>query len=342
MELREYIPLREYSTFKTGGNARFFISATSVDILKEAIAFANTNKLPWIVLSGGSNVLFDDNGFDGLVIHIHIKGIQLTSGEGDVSTLCVGAGESWDDIVAYAVKNNLWGLENLSGIPGYVGASLVQNIGAYGAEVKDVFVSAQVLDTTLHDVRTVTIHDADFAYRHSMFQDNEHLIITQVTFALTTKGQPQLSYKDLAQSTLTAESSVHEVRDVVLAIRNQKFPSLDTHGTAGSFFKNPHITHAAYARLKERYPLIPGYIEGDLVKVPLAWILDNVLHLKGYTHGHASLYERQPLVMVATRGATTQEILALADEVIKKVFAATAINVVPEVTIITTTHKKKF
>lgn len=340
--MREYISLREYSTFKTGGNARFFVSATSIDVVREAVAFANSKSLPWILLSGGSNVLFDDKGFDGLVIHIQIKGIHLEQGVGDTVLLHAGAAEEWDSLVVYAVDHDLWGLENLSGIPGYVGASLVQNIGAYGAEVKDVFMCAHVLDTKLNEVRTVTIKDADFGYRHSMFQHNEHLVITHVTFKLSTVGTPQLSYKDLAQSVLTAQSSAREVRDTVLTIRANKFPPLTIYGTAGSFFKNPHITHEAYAHLRERYPLIPGYIEGDLVKVPLAWILDNVLNLKGYKQGHASLYERQPLVMVADVGATTHEVLTLADDIIKKVFDVTAITITPEVTIITTSHKKKF
>jgi UDP-N-acetylmuramate dehydrogenase len=336
MKILEHIPLASYTTFKIGGNARYFVCVKNEVEINEAIEFAQDKNIPFFVLGGGSNLLISDNGFSGLVIKNEIKDI-LFEDKGDFNLVTAGAGEIWDELVAKTVERNLWGLENLSLIPGTVGASPVQNIGAYGTEAKDSIESVRVFDPKTKTFKIFSNKDCNFAYRNSVFKNSKHkhLIITSVVFKLSNIPKPNLSYKDLAQKFgVNSKPTISEIRNEVIKIRTGKFPDLTQFGTAGSFWKNPIICKAHFEGLKIKHPNIPCFsvdIKGEYVKVPLAWILDNVLKLKGYSVGKACLFERQPLVLVAEKDTTFKEIDSLAQNVKNKVFDATSIEIEREV-----------
>jgi len=332
MTLRENVPLSSLTTFRIGGAARYVVTCESVEDIQNAIALAHDRVLPWYVLGGGSNVLAPDEGFNGMLLQIAIPGMEFIEEE-DAVRVVVGAGESWDSFVREVATRGLWGVENLAGIPGSVGASPVQNIGAYGAEVSTTIESVQVLDTKDGSQRTYTNKECFFEYRDSVFKKDASLIITQVTFILSRIAIPTISYADItarrdAGATLTTPN---EIGDVVREIRAEKFPDLKKEGTAGSFFENPTITAEHFASLREKYPELPGYPSAKGVKVSLAWILDKTLELRGYTKGSVRLFERQPLVLVAMIGAHESEVDALAQEVTSRVYEATNILIEREV-----------
>lgn len=323
MTIEENVPLAAFTTFRIGGAARFFVRVDSLQELQEAIAFANEKILRVLVLGGGSNMLIDDEGFDGLVIKIDIRGIEILQ-ESEGAELVVGAGESWDELVARTVEEGLWGIENLSGIPGTVGAAPVQNIGAYGSELKDTFVWAEALDVTTQEMVRLDATACAFSYRSSIFKRHAgQYVILRVALRLSKLPNPKLSYKDLTLAFPGAEPTLPEVRGAVLAIRARKFPDLAVEGTAGSFFLNPIVSAEVAATLTKEYPDLPQYAqegsEERSVKISLAWLLDNVLGLKGYSVGGARLFESQPLVVVARAGTSSNDVEALAGEVIEKI-----------------------
>ena len=332
MKQEEHIPLSEHTTFKLGGTARYFFRVKTLDEVREAVDFARQNSLPFFVLGGGSNLLVSDKGFAGVVIKNEMFGLSFKE-EGDDVFVTAGAGENWDNFVATVVNKGLYGLENLSGIPGTVGAAPVQNIGAYGVEVKDSVVWVEALDVRTGGVKSFTAVECGFGYRDSFFKTSEgkNYIITAVTFRLKKNGISNLSYKDLKSYFLSGTKSptIHEVRTAVLEIRRGKFPDLKTTGTAGSFFKNPIIPQAQFDELKKRFPSLPSFpfTRSNLVKVPLAWILDNILHLKGFMNGPVGLHEAQPLVLVHTGGGRAENVSLLARDVVSKLKVATGIEV---------------
>jgi UDP-N-acetylmuramate dehydrogenase len=319
-----------------GGSARYFVAVRSEKEIKEAVAFAEAHGLPVVVLGGGSNVLVSDAGVDAVVMHMQLQGIEHAV-EGDTVMLTVQAGEMLDDVVAHAVEKEWWGLENLSHIPGTVGATPVQNVGAYGVEVKDRIASVRVID--MHTGATVELsNDAcAFAYRNSLFkrEEGKRYIITAVTFALSLEPSPCLSYKDLALAFEGRTPTIQEIRDAVIQIRSGKFPNWHMVGTAGSFFKNPMIAADIYERLHTAHPDVPAYrTDEGMMKVSLGWILDKALGLRGYTEGSVGLYEKQALVLIAQKGATQTEITRFADGVIARVREAIGIDIECEVTMI--------
>lgn len=335
MKIEKDISLAPQTTFRIGGIASYFCEVNSIEDLHEALAFARTKEMPVFVLGGGSNVLFSDTGFAGLVIQMNMKGIKI--GERKESVLVTAqAGEGWDSFVAHTVQQNLWGLENLSLIPGTVGASPVQNIGAYGVEVMNYIHSVQTIDGQSGKERTFSNKECQFSYRYSIFKKPAYkkFIITSVTFELSVKPTPNLSYKDLHQffeAKGIKEPTQREIRDAVIEIRMNKFPNLAEIGTAGSFWKNPIIEKVDYVKLNNLYPGLPSYPFGENVKVSLAWILDHVCNLKGYTLGKARLFEKQPLVIVAESGSSSIEIKALSEAVSGIVEGKTGIRIEPEV-----------
>jgi len=341
MKILENELLAPYTTFKIGGRARFFCVVQTVLELAEATAFASQKNIPFFIVGGGSNLLVSDKGFQGLIIKMEIRGVSFgTSSQENETTsvlVTVGAGENWDRLVAETVEKGLWGLENLSLIPGTVGASPVQNIGAYGVEVGDCIESVTVFDATDRSERTFTHAECQFGYRKSVFKQSEFkkYSITAVTFRLSTKPNPRLEYKDLKEFfTLhhNAHPSQAEIRNAVIAIRTGKFPDLSEIGTAGSFWKNPFISKEHVEKLKTLFPLLPSFAaDGDNVKVPLAYILDAVCGLKGFTQGRVGLFKKQPLVLVAEKGATATEVNQLADEVARIVKEKTDISIEREV-----------
>jgi UDP-N-acetylmuramate dehydrogenase len=328
MIIEENIPLAPLTTFALGGPAHYFVRVQNIDELKESLAFAKAKNIKVLVLGGGSNVLVSDDGFDGLVIKIEITGVKQ-----DDTTLVAGAGESWDALVARAVDEGLWGIENLSGIPGTVGAAPVQNIGAYGAELKDTLAWVEALDTANGAVVRFAGNECGFGYRSSLFKQTPgRYVILRAAFNLKKDGTPNDLYKDLAG---IAGLSLAEIRAKVLAVRAQKFPDLTREGTAGSFFLNPVVSPATAAQLAGRYPGLPQFAAGGGVKLSLAWLLDNALGLKGAMVGGARLFERQPLVIAASRDARARDVRALAEKIKKEVKEQLGIEIEEEVRILT-------
>ncbi len=338
MRFEEHIPLAPRTTFRIGGTSRYFCEPTTEGEVREALSFARERGVPLLVLGGGSNMLVGDGEFLGLVMSMGLRGIRDTV-SGDSVTLEVGAGESWDEFVRFCVDRGYWGAENLSLIPGTVGASPVQNIGAYGVEVKDLVESVSVIDSLTGEGRVLSNAECAFAYRDSVFKSSvgKHLIITSVTFKLSTAPRPNLSYKDLKEyfaARNIPDPSLRDIREATIAVRRSKFPDLNRFGTAGSFWKNPIISADEFARLKAAHPLIPSYPAGERVKVPLAWILDNVCGLKGYAQGKVCLFRNQPLVLTVEFGATAAEVQAFAAHIEAVVLEKTGITIEREVNMV--------
>jgi len=329
MKILENVDLNKKTTMRAGGKAHFFVSVESVDDLKEAVAFAKEKNIPFFILGGGSNVLISDDGFSGLVIEIKIKGIEY-----DGKEVSVGAGENWDEFVSDTLKHDLYGLENLSYIPGTVGASPIQNIGAYGREVSEFIKTVHALNTETLEEEVFSNKDCQFSYRDSFFkkENGKKYIITQVDFELFTSPSINTSYNDLKEYFGSKEVSPREVREVVIEIRKRKLPDPKNIGTVGSFFKNPIIRRDHILKLKEEYPDMPSFdIDEKRVKVLLAWVLDKILDLKGYQVGDVRVHDSQPLAITNVGNATTEEIKKVADEITKKVFEKTKIKIEYEV-----------
>ncbi|OHA46008.1 MAG: UDP-N-acetylenolpyruvoylglucosamine reductase [Candidatus Taylorbacteria bacterium RIFOXYD2_FULL_36_9] len=339
MNIQENISLKYFTTFQIGGRARYFLIAKNEDDLREAFSFVKSRKLPLFVLGGGSNVLFSDQDFSGLIIKNEIKGIKfidlpVQAGQGmDKVILEIGAGEIWDDIVALSVIRNLFGLENLSGIPGTVGGAVVQNAGAYGGELKDCLVSVAGFNSVNGKKFNFEKADCDYGYRSSFFKKNKKFIITSVTLILSKKLGANFDYASLKEQ-LTEEEKItpQKIREIVLKVRGEKLPDWHKIGTAGSFFKNPVISKYDYSKLVEKFPDLPGFSEPkDKIKIPLAWILDKICQLKGFKEGRVGLYEKQPLVVVNLGGATEKEISDFTEKIKNIVVKKTSIKIECEV-----------
>jgi len=323
-------PLAPHTTLKVGGRAEYFTTVSSKEELVASVAQAHENNWPLHILGGGSNVLVSDSGVTGLVIKNAMKGVSPQY-VGETVELTVGAGEVLDEVVAHTVARGWWGIENLSHIPGTVGATPVQNVGAYGVEVKDIITQVEVFDCTTLEFKTLSNAECMFAYRHSLFKTElgQKYIVTSVTFALSLTPKPVLSYKDLNARFADVEPSQSDIRQAVIEIRSKKFPNWNEVGTAGSFFKNPIITKDAYHELLKRYPELPGFNVNDTeVKLPLGWVLDRVLRVRGVRVGNVGTYEGQALVIVNEGGATAKEIETFANTIVKQV--ENAIDVVIE------------
>ena len=344
MNIQENVPLAPFTTFRIGGVARFFVQVRSVADVEEAAAFAKGKKV--FILGGGSNLLISDSGFDGLVIKNEIMGVDeesVTASDGRIYTRIIsGAGESWDSLVEYTVvKKGLYGLENLSLIPGTVGATPVQNIGAYGAEAKDTIEWVEVYNPATKQIERLSNADCKFAYRDSIFKhERKGNIILRVAFLLAKNGQLNTEYKDLKNyfATKITPPSLCDVRDAVIKIRTDKLPDISKIGTAGSFFKNAMVTREQYQELLKKYPNMPVFSlsasnsgGNEMVKVPVAWILDNVCGFKGVKRGQVGVYQNQALVLVNFGGGTAQQIKDLANEMIASVKEKTGIDISPEV-----------
>jgi UDP-N-acetylmuramate dehydrogenase len=335
MKFDKDISLADLTTFKISGKADYFCVVGDLDELKEAVFFAKRKKLPFFVLGGGSNILVSDNGFRGLVIKNEIKGIDWGH------LVSAGAGEDWDNFVLETVKKNLSGLENLSGIPGTVGGAVYGNIGAYGGEIKNVLSSVLVFDTEKMETKEIKNSDCCFGYRESFFKTGEgkKFIIIKANFPLTEKGKPNIEYGDLKKYFTGKNSSgisIPDVRKAVLKIRKEKLPDIKKIGTAGSFFKNPVISTTAFQEISKKFPGMPSYSVGEnLVKIPLAWVLDNVCKLNGISNGKVGFYEKQPLVIVAEKGASAVDVINFAKKAEQLVKKNTGIKIEKEIEFIT-------
>ncbi|MGB2580300.1 MAG: UDP-N-acetylmuramate dehydrogenase [Minisyncoccia bacterium] len=332
IHILEHVPLAPLTTMRTGGNARFFARITSVEDLREAVQFARAKTIPVFVLGGGSNTLFVEAEFYGLVIKIEIKGIDY-----DGARVVAHAGEIWDEFVGNVTERNLWGIENLSLVPGTVGGAVVQNIGAYGVEAKETIFSVDAFDTETMQIKTFLRDECKFGYRESIFKKNKNLIVVSATFELTASGVPNIDYEDVKKYFYergTHVPSLIEIREAIVAIRTAKMPKYPM-GTAGSFFKNPVVNMPQYESLKKQFPEIKSYLQGDnTVKLSAAWLIDHVGGWRGVRRGDAGVHEKQALILVNYGSATAKEILSLAEEIKKDIKQKTNVDIEEEVVII--------
>lgn len=341
MKIQENVVLAPYTTFKIGGSARFFCVAKDQFDALEAYEFAKKNNLKTFVLGGGSNLLISDNGFDGLVIKIVNKGIEVVTESESGVLLKVASGEVWDNVVSFSVKNNWWGLENLSHIPGSTGAIAVQNVGAYGQEASKIIESVTVFNKDTHQVLSFKANDCQFAYRSSIFNTGEKgkYIIFDITFKLSKNPNPILIYRDLENKFINQAPSLEQIRQVVIEIRDKKFPfpTEAKKGNAGSFFKNPILDGQSYNSLRQMVsknfgePLAEKldskkFIEEDKIKIPAAFLIE-LCQLKDLKVGGAAVNQNQPLVIINESGsATSADVLNLANQVKQSVLDKTGVS----------------
>ncbi len=336
MEVQEFVSLASYTTLKIGGFARYFCDVHSLAELTEAITFAREKHLPTLVLGGGSNMLVSDSGFPGVVLHSIVSGIEWEENGGTLF-VTVGAGVVWDDLVAQSTAKGYWGLENLSGIPGSVGASAIQNIGAYGTEVSEVIEWVECYDSAMAVVRKIDHEDCLFGYRDSIWKHDsgKGLIVLRIRFRLKKEGVAQLSYKDLNEYFARVKKNQptqEEVRSAVLEIRSGKFPDLARYGTAGSFFKHPIVTKEEGEQFLAKFPDAPHYaMGGGRMKLSAGWIIDHALSLRGMRKGNVGTWEKQALVLVNYGGASAKEVRAFAREIQYRAAVHTNILLEPEV-----------
>lgn len=340
MKILENVSLKELTTFKVGGRARYFCVAKNLAEVAVAVEFAKKNKLPIFVLGGGSNILVSDKSLSGLVVKMEILGIEFKDLGRRRVAVAVGAGENWDYLVSLAVEKNLWGLENLSLIPGTVGAAPVQNIGAYDAEVASAISFVEVFDQRTARIKILKKKDCQFGYRRSVFKTpaGRNFIITRVGFLLKKaerKNFFKTNYPDVQEWLKREKISVPtptEIRRAILEIRTKKLPNLAEVGTAGSFFKNPIITSNQFKKFKILFPDLPGVAVGrNKVKIFLAWILDRVCGLKGFSEGKVGLHKNQPLVVVNYGRAKAEEIKSFAEKIVAIVKEKTGLVIEREV-----------
>lgn len=336
--IKENFDLSNYNTMGLKAIARFFTEVYSVTEIKEALQFANDKNLRLLVLGGGSNVLFVKD-FDGFVILNRIKGIHTISEDEDQITIGIGAGENWHQLVLDCVEKGYGGIENLSLIPGTVGAAPIQNIGAYGVELVDVFESLEAYDIEQKELKTFTKEECGFGYRDSIFKRElkGKVVITSVTLKLTKKPKLNYSYSSLKEQLEGKEVKVPTIKDIsdaVIEVRQSKLPDPDQIGNTGSFFKNPVISVYQYDELKSTYPELPGYpVSERQVKVPAGWLIEKA-GWKGKREGDAGVHNKQALVLVNHGNATGEQIWNLANQVIESVNKQFDIRLSPEVNIL--------
>lgn len=341
MTLREQIPLSSLTTFKIGGVARYVVDCLNESDVRAALSFAREQNLSWYVLGEGSNVLAPDDDYYGVIIRLRNDECVFED-EGTRVRAIVGAGKEWDSFVTIVALRGLWGVENLAGIPGTIGAAPVQNIGAYGAELKNILEWVEAFDAGADRIVRFANSECGFGYRDSRFKHERNFIITRVSFLLAPNGAPSLEYPDLIEAQKRGEdlSTPRAIGEAVRGVRSGKFPDLARAGTAGSFFKNPIITQDAWDVLANTHPGLPGFpVEGG-VKIPLAWILDKVLNLRGASEGFVGLFGKQPLVIVTQPGASARDVSAFADSIAKRVYDATGITIEREVQTLAHISKK--
>ncbi|MDD9935692.1 MAG: UDP-N-acetylmuramate dehydrogenase [Myxococcales bacterium] len=334
------------TTLELGGAARHFITAEDDATVAEALRWAGEQQLPVAILGGGSNLVVADAGFDGLVIAMAQRGVEITM-RGATAQVIARAGEPWDALVAMTVERDLSGLECLSGIPGLVGATPIQNVGAYGQEVAETIASVRVLDRAAGQVHVLDNGQCGFRYRDSAFKrDPERHVVLSVTFALTLGGEPALRYAELVEALAPAGATpdLASVRETVIALRRDKSmvidPDDENRRSAGSFFTNPIVSAEQAARvvqqaldegLVERAAQVPQYpADGERVKLAAGWLIERAGFAKGTRRGHVGISSRHALGLVHHGGATTAELLDLAREVRDGVQRRFGVTLVPE------------
>ncbi|MGI9055924.1 MAG: UDP-N-acetylmuramate dehydrogenase [Pyrinomonadaceae bacterium] len=330
-KIKENIELKNLTTLKIGGLARFFISAETEEDVGEAVAFAEENELEIFILGGGSNIVVSDNGFDGLVLQINLKGIEIENENGEIVSVSAKAGEDWDEFAAFCVEKNLAGIECLSGIPGFIGGTPVQNVGAYGQEVSETIKTIRVFDRKSKEILNLNNSDCKFTYRASIFNTTEknRFIVLSVIYNLINNGKPKIVYKDLIQIFDGRIPDLRETREAVCRIRAEKAMLVRQGGfdsqSVGSFFKNPIVSHDKFETVVETAKIkgienIPNFkVDEKNVKIPAAWLIEQAGFHKGFQKGNAGLSTKHTLALTNRGEATAKEIIALKNEIQKKV-----------------------
>lgn len=337
MEIVKNYPLKSLNTFGIAANAKEFASVTTVEELATVLKENAGKKL--FILGGGSNMLLTQD-IDALVIHINLKGIEVVTEDENTAQLKAMAGENWHSFVQYCIAQNYGGLENLSLIPGNVGTTPIQNIGAYGMEIKDTMISCVGMDIATQELRTFTNAECNFAYRESIFKGalKGKYIIVSVTFGLTkTNHKINTAYGDITAELANKGIISPTIKDVgaaVTAIRQSKLPDPKELGNSGSFFKNPIIPKKQYEALQEKHPTMPHYVVSDTeVKVPAGWLIEQS-GFKGSRFGDAGVHARQALVIVNYGNATGQELVNLSKKIQQTVLNNYGIAIEAEVNIV--------
>ena len=337
ISIQKDVSLKEYNSFGLEVKAKRFTAFSDLEELKAGLALMKSEE-SLLVLGGGSNILFTQD-FDGLVLKNELKGIELLQEDQDQLLVKVMAGEVWHDFVLYCIQKDWPGVENLSLIPGTVGAAPMQNIGAYGVEVKQVFHSLEALEIATGKVVSFDKEQCEFGYRESIFKKaaKGKYIITSVTFQLNKKASLNTSYgaiSDTLREMNVTQIDIKAISDAVIQIRQAKLPNPKEIGNAGSFFKNPSIERIDYEGLRAESPSIPGYKQpDDKLKIPAAWLIEKA-GWKGKTFGNIGVHKNQPLVLVNYGGGDGANIRDLAFEVKESVDKEFGIELTPEVNII--------
>lgn len=347
LNLQENIPLAPFTTLQVGGPARYFVEARSESQVSDALGFAADRRLPLFVLGGGSNLVVADEGWPGLVLKVALPGIEF-EGEGGNTVFYAGAGEGWDAFVALAVSRNCAGIECLSGIPGTVGGTPVQNVGAYGQEVSQTITCVRVLEILSGKISVLSNSECGFAYRRSIFNTThrDKYIVLEVGYRLKRNGPPALEYADLRNFFARGPHSptLQQVRDAVRQVRQSKamliVPGDEDCRSAGSFFKNPLVSGDEAGRIEalarqrvpdKPLPRFPAPQEEDgKVKLSAAWLVEQSGFHKGFSLGPVGISRRHALAIVNRGGAAARDILALKDAIQKKVFELWGVTLHPE------------
>ena len=344
MKVQEQVLLKDFTTFRIGGPARFFVEVNNLEELEEALAFAKQKDIQTFVLGGGSNVLTSDAGFDGLVIHPKFLGFEITGGY-----VHIASGENWDSVVKRCVDAGLWGIENLSFVPGDSGGFVMQNVGAYGEQASDVIESVEVYDVMKHET-CIMKHDAlGFGYRKSIFNTSEKnkYVILSVDIKLAKNGKPKTEYPDVKkylEEKKMLQPTLQQMREIIIEIRKRKGFDPNTRRSAGSFFKNPILTPDQYKRVREKVAMKFGESmaiqleelknkftrSSGEIKIPAGFLLDQLLHLKGMRIGDAELSDKQVISIYNRGNASATDVLALYAEVCRLVRDATGITLTHE------------
>lgn len=336
-DLKNY-NLLAHNTFGIAGLCRRFVEFCDVDDVQTFVRTLTEADRPLLIIGAGSNLLLTRD-FTGTVLHSAIKGREVVKRSDKKVWLRCGSGETWDDIVAYAVDNGWHGAENLSLIPGEVGASAVQNIGAYGVEAKDLITKVEAVEIATGNVVEMTNEDCKYAYRQSRFKNEwkDHYVITHVTYCFSLNFCPDLDYGNIRHSLEEqgiSKPTAQQLRQTIINIREAKLPDPKVMGNAGSFFMNPVVGRDVYERLAARYEGMPHYVvDAEHIKIPAGWMIEQC-GWKGASLGRAGVHDRQALVLVNRGGATGEEVVALYKRIIEDVRNKFGIEIHPEVNVI--------
>ncbi len=336
--IKENFSLHEFNTFHIDSVARYFTEVNSFETLRELITSGKLDETPLIILGGGSNMLFTGN-FKGIVVHLINKGIEITGNTEDTILVKASAGENWHEFVNYCVKNGFGGLENLSLIPGNVGSCPIQNIGAYGIEVKDSFQSLEAMDLQTGELLVFSKEECRFGYRDSIFKRDlkGKFAICSVTFELNLNPEVHLEYGVIKQELADMgiqNPGIADVSKAVCTIRESKLPDPKVIGNAGSFFKNPAVDQDIAEKLVEAFPKLVFYPLGDKkVKLAAGWLIEQC-GWKGFREGDAGVHEKQSLVLVNYGNATGSNILTLAHRIQNSVYERFGVKLEMEVNVI--------